>query len=267
MAKKTIEPIPPPDSLHHIYDGIKISVRSEVSKRYIPNSNTACFMGVMKSLGERQLRVESLEPHDNGLSPKIYLKWIALCKENQLIPETARASSKRKGKVKYLEIVKPTAYDKHIIYAALCCYRWADTTPQMAWQIMEHMDAWGITFWQALHYGVKRWIRNSNHTFFPSGELSYIFNTKTTSYSTSPNANLSVTVGMRRLFNHSSRTRKTSSVSAYNKTTHNALLDEMAGLPTLSVKINDLLDPKWVSLIEAKLPNDAVVKLYKEIKG
>lgn len=148
---------------------------------YVASDNTACYAGVRIHLGHRSLRCRPFRSasqysyagsrfHDgtSALTAKEFIQWVRLCKRHGLIPKTAKV--KRKGKQNILELVKPELYDRHVLFSALCCYRFSEVKPGMIWQLLQHMKARPKPhFWQAFHYAITRHWPGGAHNFVAMG--------------------------------------------------------------------------------------------------
>ncbi len=197
-----------------------------------------------------------------GIDSERYFKWMQLCKDNQLVPTDARPYADD-GK-NYLEI-PGGIYDRHLVYAALCCYRWSDSYANMVWQIVEHMEKLdGITFWQAFHHGLAtRYKYGTGHSF------SAIYVGSSGAYGNKENYDLSHSLAMPFFFSKTVEERKKSSDGyAYDEMAK--IAQTLGGLvsnqPILySAKLDDLLTPKWTALYQKENPTkETLLALYKE---
>lgn len=105
------------------------------------------------------------------MSGREYFKWIRLCQDHGLVPLEAEAH--RKGKLNYLTIPKRN-YNRHIIYAALCCYRWSENKPRIPLTVVRLLAANpNIDFFQALHFALGKYLTwmYGNHSFLPISVL------------------------------------------------------------------------------------------------
>jgi len=103
------------------------------------------------------------QPLKSVLPSTEFLRWVELCKEHGLMPLSTTAESKDGGN--YCTIHGKGA-SRHCVYAALCCYRFADSTPQIPWLIVKLLEKNPkIHFFQALHYVFSGYVRNSGHSF------------------------------------------------------------------------------------------------------
>ena len=160
-----MEPIKIPDTLKNApsdyvnfkYEGSKSKEREEL--------NRPCYNSIMPSLSDLIIRLSSHNDKNTRLPKDYYLAWMELCKTNKLIPPDTEVSIDENN-VHQLNLLS-TGYDKHWVYATLCCYRFADAYAPMVWQIVEHVNASkDFTFWQALHFGfATHYTYGSGHSF------------------------------------------------------------------------------------------------------
>lgn len=107
------------------------------------------------------------------LSADIYQKWMDLCKEHYLVPKEAECFSKEDGNYFTLN---GKGLNRHQIYAALCCFRWADSTPRMAYITVKALEENPrLHFFQLIHYVSAKYVVNVNHSFLQIGNTSNYF--------------------------------------------------------------------------------------------
>jgi hypothetical protein len=98
------------------------------------------------------------------LSEEVYLQWMELCKQHGLVPKIAKCY-RREG-CNIMEVMRPRVYDKHMTYAALCCYRWSECKAPMIYEIVAMSQRYPtINFWQVLHYVLARHEITGGHSF------------------------------------------------------------------------------------------------------
>lgn len=246
-----------------------VSYRSGFDAATELESKRPCYANLMGDLTKRVIRCIP----NTGATPvdsKTFLKWMALCQLNGLVPPTALYwSSDDKN---YLEIQKGGDC-RHGTYAGLCCYRFSESFAPMVWQIVEHHKTMpNVSFWQLLHYGlITHYTIGTGHSFC---ELSAVYCPK-------PN-NLAVSVALFQLFSryHGHRKKfsegfKSNSVygnsNYYNEGTTIFLVDRITnGLPKLNVgdkkPYKEVLDPKYsVLYVNLNATKDELAEIFKGI--
>lgn len=150
-----------PDTLNNRgHDGVYFTyTRAGVTQAV---ERAACYYTCMSFLPEcdfllRPTDNKSLLPHD------MFLEYVRLCRDNGLITPEATAQGGEGNN----QLVVPKGRDRHQVYATLCCYRWSENQPGMAYATVEAMNKCpGIDFFQAFHYGCARrvyWLHHSFH--------------------------------------------------------------------------------------------------------
>jgi len=171
-----------------------------------------------------------------------YLEWMKLCKKHGLVPKAAKCY--RDGECNIMEIVRPGQYDRHITYAALCCYRWSESKAPMIYQVTaysrEHPTA---VFWQAFHYFLSRAGITNGHSFANMGYSSYVGITQIQRTDLAKSLCLCKFFEKQRIADRKKVTNATS-----------AQLDEIAkSIRGMEVKkLEDILDDRWAVLYQMK---------------
>lgn len=139
-------------------DSVKYSLLSD--GRMVDKGVAACYG--MIACQDHGIILRSTSQKGARLDGALYLKWMALCQKHGIVPPGVEAYVD-KG-LNFL-IIPSGVYDRHLVYAALCCFRWADSRGRMPWQIMQHVKRLPVTFWQAFHYGMGTHLCGSGHSF------------------------------------------------------------------------------------------------------
>jgi len=235
-----------------------------------------CYSNIMSSLesGSFQLR-----PHnqDDACSPNdLYLAWMQLCRDNGLIPdkveffiEDGKNSLKVPGGI----------YDKHWVYATLCCFRFADSYQRLIWLVVENMkhSSGVFTFWQALHYAMAM-----EYTYGPGHSFSYIAKSSYDGYGIGGRNDLCSSLAIALFFRQSVEERK--QLSGCTNENIKKLADKLGGsrrelttVPGYSKPVPkdvpifkigfmaDLLTARWTPMYQLDSPTkDHLQLLYEE---
>ena len=265
------------------------SVSSDGSKA--EHKDSPCYSSIMSSLTKVSVICRA-RPLGVPVDTDCFIAWMELCKKHRLVPRKAHFYSERKKN--YLEIPSG-AYDKHLVYAALCCYRFSESFAPMVWQIVAHSQKLkDVTFWQLLHYGfAKHYSYGIGHSF------SMIYTGANCSiYGKQHSKNLAESIALKEFFGKTIRTRK--DITGQTNQAVSSLADTLGGYevtsaskerckkngekfmkqhgyvpyhiatppatePVLKIKkLEDLLTPKWTPMFLLKRPTKARLrKLYK----
>lgn len=126
--------------------------------KFHEHKNKPCYAGYMGD----NLTKYVFRCRPNGefvLSNTMFKEWINLCKKNYLVPKKSMVFGN------CLRIDGRNSHQK-TVYAALCCYRWADSTPEIPWLVVTILRKNPkIHFFQALYYSIIQYSRNSGHSF------------------------------------------------------------------------------------------------------
>jgi len=283
-----------------IPDSVKKSPNDYVSYHQLNPDGTekeyegaACYAAIMASLTKIAVRCRAKVKDSLSVDKDHYLTWMKLCKRHRLVPRKAIYYSED-GK-NFLEI-PAGVYDKHIVYSALCCYRFSESFAPMVWQIVEHSEKLdGVTFWQLLHYGL------SNHYTYGAGHsFSMVYTGSTGMYGKNERCDLAQSIALKVFYRRTIRDRKT--ITGYTNQTISALAQTLGGSqpadkatvekfkaqqddarkiygylpgyltsppatdPVLKIEnFEDLLTTKWTPLFLLRKPNSVQLrKLYKE---
>lgn len=123
-------------------------VKEELEYTY---KDTACYGNIHNTDESRKINVHCFPNKQSALSNETYLKWMDICQENGLFPDDAKFYINDEKQV--LDLVHFN--NKHKFYIALCCYRFADSYPAIAWTTVELYNK-NINFFQALHYALAK---------------------------------------------------------------------------------------------------------------
>ncbi len=124
-------------------------------------TNQACYYECMSSLPECNF---TLKPsNDKSLLPfNIFSKYIKLCQDNGIVNKDASVSGSEGNN----QLIIPSGQNKHKVYASLCCYRWSENQPGMAYATVQAFEKYPeIDFFQAFHYGCGRRVYWPLHSF------------------------------------------------------------------------------------------------------
>jgi len=241
-----------------------------------------CYYDAMRSLGANELRLRPYNKDDVRAPGELYLAWMRMCQDNGLMPGDIEFYVEEGNN--YLKI-PGDVYDKHWMYAAMCCFRFADAFARMVWLVVENMNkgADEFTFWQALHYGLA-----AEYTYGAGHSFSYICKSN---YSAAAYNNyvakddLACSVAIPLFFARSIKARK--KVSGYTNTAISELATKIGGTRGQEVKIkgysrpvtrqfpllhidrmDDLLTSRWTPMYRLEKPTKAKLSgLYKEAGG
>jgi hypothetical protein len=239
-----------------------------------------CYHDVMRSLDKSELLIRPHNSQGVRASKDLYLAWMRLCQEHGLIPDKVEVYVEKDKN--YLKI-PGGIYDKHWIYATLCCYRFADAFARMVWLVVENVDRCkgDFTFWQALHYAMAaEYSYGSGHSF------SYISASGYTPYD-GGNAkdDLGSSIAIPLFFAKSVSARK--KIDGYTNTAISKVASKLGGSETKDVKLEgysrpvqkpfpvlridrmgDLLTPRWTPMYQLKNPTSKQLReLYEQVKS
>ncbi len=155
--------IPIPDALNNRgHDQVWFDYQRNNDK-LISVQKAVCYYQCMSFLPECDF---TLQPTDaKSLLPfDVFRKYINLCQANGLVNKDATVSGEE-GKN---QLIVPKGQNKHRVYTTLCCYRWSENQPGMAFALVGALEKFPeIDFYQAFHYGCARrvyWPLHSFHT-------------------------------------------------------------------------------------------------------
>lgn len=159
MAKKKRDDDFPEDLKDHSNDYVTYTAIEK--KKEHDRENAACYSAYYGKLGT--VGVLCKHPADRiCIAPEVYLRWMELCKLHGIVPKEAEAYVENEKN--YLRIPE-AKYDRHVCYAAICCYRWTTHLLRMVWKIVKDCERSDITFWQALHFGLANHVAGTGHSF------------------------------------------------------------------------------------------------------
>lgn len=138
-----------------------VSYKTIGKKHSHDHLNRPCYSGSMLNLSKFNFLCRPNYGSKSLLPKEIYLRWMQLCKDYGLAPTTSEAFVE-KGK----NYFRCKGHNKHRVYAALCCYRWADNLAPLPYTVVTLLDMNSqLSFYQVLHYALSKYIQNSNHNF------------------------------------------------------------------------------------------------------
>lgn len=111
-----------------------------------------------------------LYPHQrvkSRLPAEVFLKWIDMCMDVGLVPQEARPDTENAQNSLHIPC---RGYNRHLIYSALCCYRWTDTYPAIPYMMATLCERKpSLDFFQVLHYvmALHGTFANGDHCFIP----------------------------------------------------------------------------------------------------
>jgi len=236
-------------------------------------SNAACYstpLGQVKIVG---IRTESRQPEGTRLSGELYLQWMDLCKQHKLFAQETEVFVENG---KNVLVIQPNQFCRPATYIPLVCFRWADSSAQMVWQILEHMEKRsGFTFWQALHYSLGTLCK------FGTGHSFTMINMSGSVYCGHATTNMAYSVALKKYFESSQEER-----AAWHKNdmyVNNAtkkIADELSDPPKnpdryttctanlVCPALAELIGDKWTPLYELENPTrDRLKELYEEISN
>lgn len=92
----------------------------------------------------------------------MYLEWMRVMKENKLVPTDSEATVENGENKLFI----PRGHSKHLVYAALCAYRWSESLAPMVYTVLTLMkERPDISFWQILHYSLAKHVHNYGHSW------------------------------------------------------------------------------------------------------
>jgi hypothetical protein len=93
----------------------------------------------------------------------VYLQWISLLKQNNVIPHEVEASVENNKLYMY---VPNKNYSKHRVYATLCAYRWAESLARLPYAVVKLCEQHpNLPFWQIWHYACGENIKLIGHSW------------------------------------------------------------------------------------------------------
>lgn len=122
----------------------------------------ACYATCMSFLPECNF---TLRPSDGkSLLPfDVFKKYIELCKENGIVNKDVSVDGSEGNN----RLLIPKGHNRHKVYSTLCCYRWSENQPGVAYATVKALEQYPeIDFFQAFHYGCARrayWLIHSFH--------------------------------------------------------------------------------------------------------
>lgn len=159
----------PQEIVHAEKDSVSYSIaHSPFGKKLTQKHSDICYRNCMTALPTYEYH---LYPNAKSILPsEIFLKWISLCKENEIIPHEADATSTNGLNSLF---VPHKSYNRHLVYATLCCYRWSENKAKIPYETVKITES-GLPFFQALHYALAKHLtfEHGNHSFLPIVNLS-----------------------------------------------------------------------------------------------
>lgn len=201
------------------------------------------------------------------LSEKSYENWINLCRKYRLISPKIKTYTKDTKRI--LEILDTALLNRHQIYLALCCFRFAESYTPIVLQVLELMKLNPkTTFWQVLYFCLSTGVYNINHSFIFQMHISK-FAVKGISPYTSPScANLKVSIALKEFVWGYGHKTYTANGSMHNS--GNAIINLSHKYPSMNIdSVDEILDPKWSTLYWPTCPSknpDKLFKTYTKIK-
>lgn len=149
-----------PDYLANTYDAVNYEVieNGKVQKF----NGSACYANHMERLEKITVRCK---PYQNfKLSIQDFNYWINNCKDNNIIPDGVTVDISKKDPTFEINGTKSTKFH---IYSALCCFRFADTSPRLVYEFNRLYDELKdeVDFFQILGFCFNKHITNNNHSF------------------------------------------------------------------------------------------------------
>ena len=259
---------------HSSSDYVSFKAIDKKTKHEYHNKRTACYAGYLSvakvyNFNCYPVDSESVLPFD------IFTQWMELCKQNGLMPLKTSVENKD-GKN---TCIIPGS-NRHITYAALCCYRWSENQPSIPWLTIKLMEANpSINFFQALHFALGKIVKIHAHSFScicadPDA------NTTLGSGSTFrvANTNLLPSIAMSAFFtkNKRGKSKANKATGGHTYIEINKLISEMGfTIPEIGVNKNetkllqvpnleDVLREDWKVLYEKKIPKERLINYYEE---
>lgn len=134
------------------------------------HKNSACYSVIMENLKEIEVICYPNYNKESPISFELFSDWINLCKKHGIVDESSEIYHEDKSNILKMPFKKRS---RHLAYATLCCYRWADSLPKMVHLIVELMKIGDRNFYQVLHYGLLKNCTNTGHSFVDIGTYGY----------------------------------------------------------------------------------------------
>jgi len=148
-----------------------VTYKTILPKQTLEHINLPCYSGSMVNLNKIEFVCSPNNKKKSILPDDIYLRWMQLCKDYGLCPTSSEAFIEKDK-----QHFRCRGKNRHRVYAALCCYRWADNVAPIPYTVVRLLDMNPrLTFYQVLHYALAKYITNSNHNFISiAGGGSYL---------------------------------------------------------------------------------------------
>jgi len=126
--------------------------------------NWNCYMQCMGSL-DQKIHCYPVEGESSALPKSVFERWVKLCIQNGLMPKTTDVATEKN---RHICVFNGAEQSAHTMYTALCCYRWSQKQPAIAWTVVVALAKNPkLDFFQALQYALNIYVQNSNHCFLP----------------------------------------------------------------------------------------------------
>lgn len=126
------------------------------------NVNAACYAGSMRELSVVEIWCHHDSEGKHILPGDLFLQWIDLLRENRLAPAECKATVDKEGNHLYV----PRGYSKHLVYSALCGYRWSESIAPLAYTVIKLTEMLPkISFWQIMHYALGKYVSGTGHSW------------------------------------------------------------------------------------------------------
>ena len=230
--------------------------KTEEKKEYAAQ---ACYASYMNTLSENMF---TCYPQSTFSLPNdVYLKWMNLCKINNLLPISSEF---------FIEKNKPIARipggneSKHRIYTALCCYRFAESIAPLAYEAVGLSDNNPqLDFYQIIHYVLCKYVTHTGHSFSHLCTSGYeIYSLK------NERLNLASSITMKWWFEIDRMGKSSCGVAGtgYTSDALRAYKNKFNKFDMVVKNIEDVLDPKYTPLYKTKKEDvDEVNRLYKNL--
>lgn len=161
IAKNKLDPVVIPAKIKVKSDTVSFTTIDNKTEKKFDYANQACYGGFMASLPNYLFICKpcggfSIDNND-------YLKWMSLCHKNNLLPISSEY---------YIEKDKPYAkipggnVSKHLIYTALCCYRFAESVGPLVYSVVRLTEEKPkLDFFQILYYAMSKYAPTTGHNF------------------------------------------------------------------------------------------------------
>lgn len=248
----------PNDSMH--YSATTITGKHR-NKSEFPNA--ACFHAHMAHLAKYEFECRPPAGAKKSLLPEnYYYQWVNHCVANGLIPLDSHPWAEKE--LNYIRI-SGKYESKHRIYTSLCCYRWADALAPLCYTVVKLLEIKPeLNFYQALHYGMAKYVTLVGHSFCNIGAAS--MNLYMQGANKGVRLDLAYGLAVKLFFQKDADGKSPADQANQHQSTQVAISAYAAGLGLncMVKKIENILEDKWIDFYSVFSFDKKKLKEYYE---